>query len=319
MTDRRIADWPVGPMGLGCMGMTMAYGRPDEALARRTLAAAVDAGVTLFDTADMYARGANEELVGDALRPHRDRVRIATKTGIATWPVIGLPRGLDGRPASIRTNVEGSLRRLQTDVIDLYYLHRVDPSVPVEESIGAMGELVAAGKVRAVGISECTADELRRAAATHPIAALQSEWSLFERGIEDGPLQAAREVGATVVPYAPLGRGMLTGDPKATTDLPLLDFRRFLPRWRRANLASALAAVEVVRAVASRHDATPGQVALAWLLSRGDDVVPIPGTSKPHRLAENLAAVDLTLGPDDLAELDPLAATLARVRRTWQG
>lgn len=299
-----------GRIGLGCMGLTTAYGRPDPGQARQTLAAAVDAGVTFFDTADMYGNGANERLVGEGLRPHRDRVQIATKCGITTWPGIGLPRGVDARPDRVRRCADASLRRLGIDVIDLYYLHRPDPKVPIEETMGAFADLVGAGKVLAVGLSECDAATIRRAHAVVPIAALQTEWSLFERRIEHGPLQAAREVGAAVVPYAPLGRGMLTGDPRATTNLRLLDFRRLLPRWRRANLERHLAAVDRVRQVAARHDATPGQVALAWLLAQGDDVLPIPGTSKPHRLRENLAAADLVLTPDDRAELDAIAATL---------
>ncbi|NNG18729.1 aldo/keto reductase [Naumannella sp. ID2617S] len=301
------------------MSMTLTYGRPDQASARRTLAAAVDSGVTLFDTADMYGRGANESFVGEALRPHRDRVRIATKCGITTWPVLGMPRGLDARPERILRCADASLRRLGVEVIDLYYLHRPDPKVPIEESMGAMAQLVAAGKVREVGLSECDADTIHRAVRVQPIAALQTEWSLFERAIEHGPLAAARAVGATVVAYSPLGRGMLTGDPKAATRLPLLDYRRFLPRWRRANLAAALRGVDVVRRVAAARDATPGQVALAWLLSRGDDVVPIPGTTRPHRLAENLAAADLTLTEDDLARLDSVAATAGTLPRDWRG
>ncbi|GMA39140.1 aldo/keto reductase [Mobilicoccus caccae] len=281
MITRALGDLEVSPLGLGCMGMTLAYGRPDQASARRTIDAAIDAGVTLFDTADMYGNGANETFVGGALAARRGRVRIATKCGITTWPVVGMPRGLDARPERILRCADASLRRLRTDVIDLYYLHRPDPKVPIEESMGAMAHLVTEGKVRAVGLSEADAGTIRRAAAVHPIAALQTEWSLFERGIEDGPLAAAREVGAGVVPYAPLGRGMLTGDPSAATDLPLLDFRRFLPRWRRANIAAALEGVEVVRRVAAGHGATPGQVALAWLLSRGRTSCPSPAPRSP--------------------------------------
>ncbi|GAB3696857.1 aldo/keto reductase [Mariniluteicoccus flavus] len=319
MITRTLGELDVSALGLGCMGMTLAYGRPDQESARRTVDAAVDAGVTLFDTADMYGNGANEAFVGQALRPHRGRVRIATKCGITTWPVLGMPRGLDARPERILRCADASLKRLGVDVIDLYYLHRPDPLVPIEESMGAMAQLVGAGKVHAVGLSECDAATIRRAATVVPIAALQTEWSLFERAIEDGPLAAAREVGATVVPYSPLGRGMLTGDPKAATDLPLLDYRRFLPRWRGANLAAALRAVDVVRRVAATRGATPGQVALAWVLAQGDDVVPIPGTTKPHRLTENLEALDLALTDDDLAQLDGVAATAGTLTRDWRG
>jgi aryl-alcohol dehydrogenase-like predicted oxidoreductase len=290
------------------MGMAMVYGRPDPAQARATIDLALERGVTLLDTADVYGNGSSERFLGQALRGRRDEVALASKTGIRTWPLIGLPRGVNGRPAHIRRSVEGSLRRLGTDHLDLYYLHRVDPRVPIEESIGAMGELVTAGQVRALGVSEVTANELRRAYATHPIAAVQSEWSLFSRELEADVVPTARELGVGVVAYSPLGRGMLSGTAAATTRLPLIDYRRFLPRWRSENLTANLEAVEVVAAIARGHQATPAQVALAWVLAQGEDVVPIPGTKRPQYLEENLAALDVQLAPDDLERLDRLVA-----------
>ncbi|MDO5079700.1 aldo/keto reductase [Buchananella hordeovulneris] len=302
------------PIGLGCMGMTMSYGPVDKAEAAATVRAAVDAGVTMFDTAQMYGGGRNEALIGPLLAPVRDNVVIATKTGIRTR-FGGLPVGLDGRPTAIRQGLDASLQRLHTDRVDLYYLHRVDPKVPLEDSIGALADGVRAGKVRAIGVSEVTGSQLRRAHAVHPIAAVQMEWSLFSRTLEDDVLPVARELGVGVVAYAPLGRGMLTGSPAATTGLPLLDYRRALPRWRKKNLAANLQAVETVRQVAIRHDATPGQVALAWVLARGEDVVPIPGTKRRRYLQENLAALKLRLSPVDLAELDQIRAQGERYGR----
>lgn len=309
LPSRRIGDQVVSALGLGCMGMSAVYGRPDAAEARATLDRAIDLGVTLFDTADMYGNGHNERFVGEALRGRRDRIRLATKTGITTVPVLGLPRGVDGRPARIRRALDASLQRLGTDHVDLYYLHRVDPQVPIEDSVGAMAEAVAAGKVLQLGLSEATADELRRACAVHPIMALQTEWSLFSRDLEVDVLPAARSLGVAIVAYSPLGRGMLTGSPASTTRLPLIDYRRFLPRWRRANLQANLHEVGVVRSVADEVGATPGQVALAWVLARGEDVVPIPGTKRRKYLEQNLGALDVVLSPDQLARLDGISAS----------
>lgn len=303
----RIGSLEVSRIGLGCMGMSGAYGSADQAEALRALARAVELGYTFFDTADIYGRGANETLIGPALAPHRDRIVLATKAGLTTNR-LGLPNGTNGRPEHIRRALDASLSRLGTDRVDLYYLHRVDPDVPVEESFGAMAEAVAAGKVRELGISEATPDQIRRAHAVHPLAALQSEWSLFAREIEGGPLAAAREVGAAVVPYSPLGRGMLAGPAR----LGLLDYRRFLPWWSRANREQNLASVEVVRGIALRHGATAGQVALAWVLAQGDDVIPIPGTKRETYVEENWAAAGLTLTAEDLAALDALRAAGAR-------
>ncbi len=309
---RRIGDLPVGAIGLGCMGLAMVYGRPDPAEARATIDRALELGVTHLDTADMYGDGSSERFLGETLRGRRDRVVLASKVGILTWPRLGVPRGVNGRPDHIRRSIDGSLRRLRTDHLDLYYLHRVDPQVPIEESVGALAELVTAGKVRALGVSEVTADELRRAYAVHPLAAVQAEWSLFSRDLETDVVPAARELGVGIVAYSPIGRGMLSGSAAATTKLSLMDYRRFLPRWRAANLRANLQAVEVVSAVAREHGATAAQVALAWVLTRGEDVVPIPGTKRPRYLEENVGALGVTLTETDLARLDGLVAVGGR-------
>ncbi len=311
---RRLGPLRVSPLGLGCMGMSAVYGRPDEASSKATLQRALDRGVTLFDTADMYGRGANEKLLGRHLRGARNDIVLATKTGILTMPGLGLPMGVDASPARIARAAEASLRRLRTEVIDLYYLHRVDPRVPIEESIGAMAALVRAGKVRALGVSEVTADELRRAHAEHPIAAVQLEWSLFSRDPERDVVPLAHELGVGVVAYSPLGRGMLTGSPAATTQLSVVDYRRLLPRWNRRNLAENLGQVQVVREVADEVGARPAQVALAWLLGHDSGVVPIPGTKRPAYLDENLAALDLTLTADQRERLSTLRAAGDRYR-----
>lgn len=312
MPTRAIGDLTVSALGLGCMGMSMTYGRPDLREARHTIDRALELGVTLFDTADMYGNGHNERFVGQALGSRRDRITLASKFGILTVPLAGLPRGVNGSPAYVRRACEASLRRLGTDVIDLYYLHRIDANVPIEDTVGAMAELVRQGNVRHLGLSEASGEHLRRAHAVHPIAALQSEWSIFSREIEADALPVARELGIAIVPYSPLGRGMLTGSPASTTKLPLLDYRRFLPRWRRANLAHNLGVVERVRAVAADLGVTPGQVALAWVLAQGSDVVPIPGTKRAAYLEENCAAVHVTLPPAAMDALGNLHARGAR-------
>lgn len=305
-TRRKIGGFDVAPIGLGCMGMSFAYGPADEPEALATLNQAIDAGVDLLDTADMYGLGANERLLARVLADRRTEVRLATKFGILTDPDTGYPTGqVDGSPEYVHRAVDASLQRLGVDVIDLYYLHRVDPDLPIEETVGAMADLVRAGKVRALGLSEASAETIRRAADVHPIAALQSEWSLFSRDIEDAAIPAAREVGAAIVPYSPLGRGMLTDVPGALAEL---DFRRTLPRWQAENLDANLALVAEVADIARAADATVGQVALAWLLAQGDDVVPIPGTKRRTYLAENIGAVEVTLTAeqiDRLARLRP--------------
>jgi aryl-alcohol dehydrogenase-like predicted oxidoreductase len=287
------------------MGMSYAYGPPDRGEALATLRRALDLGVTLLDTADMYGAGHNEELVAEVLPGRRDEIVLATKFGILTGPD-GRPNGVDGSPAHVRRACEASLRRLGVDAIDLYYLHRPDPRVPIEDTVGAMGELVAAGHVRHLGLSEASAATVRRAAAVHPIAAVQSEWSVFSRDVEAEVVPACRELGIGLVPYSPLGRGLLTGALTGAGGLAADDFRRSLPRFADAALARNLDAVAVVRGVAAAHAATPGQVALAWLLAQGPDVVPIPGTKRVRYLEENLGALAVQLSPEDRARLEAL-------------
>lgn len=299
----------VSPLGLGCMGMSFAYGTPDPDEAQATLRAALDAGVTLLDTADMYGNGHNEQLVGRALAGRRDEVTLATKFGILTDPHTSFPAGVDGSPEYARIAVDRSLSRLGTDHIDLYYLHRPDLAVPIEDTVGAMAEFVTAGKVRYLGLSEASADTIRRAHAVAPIAAVQSEWSIFSRDMEDAVVPTCRELGIGLVPYSPLGRGMLTGATQASGNLAADDFRRTLPRWQEGNLAANTELVERIGAVAARHGATPAQVALAWLLGQGDDVVPIPGTKRRKYLADNLGALRVTLDDEDFRQLDALRPT----------
>jgi aryl-alcohol dehydrogenase-like predicted oxidoreductase len=298
----------VSAQGLGCMGMSFAYGTPDAAEAEATLARALDLGITFLDTADMYGLGHNEELVGKAIASRRDEVVIATKFGIHPDPDAPGGRGVRGDAAYVRQACDNSLTRLGVDHIDLYYQHRPDVRVPIEETVGAMAELVEAGKVLHLGLSEASADTVRRAAAVHPIAALQSEWSLFSRDIEAEVIPACRELGIGLVPYSPLGRGLLTGAVASLDQLEDNDFRRSVPRFQGDNLDRNLALVAVVRDVAEAHGATPGQVALAWLSAQGDDVVPIPGTKRRTYLEENVGSLDLELTPDDLDRLGGLTA-----------
>jgi aryl-alcohol dehydrogenase-like predicted oxidoreductase len=306
----------VSAQGLGCMGMSFAYGAPDADESVATIARALELGVTFFDTADMYGFGHNEELVGKALAPHRDEVVLATKFGIYLNPDDPSGRGVRGDAEYVRQACDASLGRLGTDHIDLYYQHRPDVTVPIEETVGAMAELVKAGKVRHLGLSEASADTIRRAAAVHPIAALQSEWSIFSRDIEDEIVPACREHGVGLVPYSPLGRGLLTGTVGSLDQLSDDDFRRSVPRFQGDNLDHNLALVAVVREIAEAHGVTPGQVALAWLAAQGDDVVPIPGTKRRTYLEENVGAADVTLTPDDLARLDDLRPAGTRSAQT---
>ncbi|WP_329475356.1 aldo/keto reductase [Kribbella sp. NBC_01484] len=306
----------VSRLGLGCMGMSFAYGTTDDTESIATLHRALDLGITFLDTADMYGYGANEELVGRAIADRRDEVFLATKFGIVMDPRDATKRGVNGAPGYVRSSIDASLRRLGLDHVDLYYQHRADPDVPVEETVGAMAELVEAGKVRYLGLSEASADTIRRAHAVHPITAVQSEWSLFSRDIEESVLPTCRELGIGIVPYSPLGRGMLTG--AAPKNLAADDFRRTLPRFNDENLEANLALVDEIRAVASRYDATPGQVALAWVLAQGNDVAPIPGTKRRKYLEENAAALELQLSADDLAALAKLTPAGARYPdMTW--
>jgi aryl-alcohol dehydrogenase-like predicted oxidoreductase len=307
MDQRSIgANGPLaGAIGLGCMGMSEFYGPSDEQSSLDTIRAALDQGVSLIDTADMYGSGHNEELVGRAIKGRRDEVVLATKFGIrrnGQDPRLG--RLVDSSPRWCREAVELSLQRLGVDHIDLYYLHRRNPEVPIEDTAGALAELVAAGKVRHIGLSEVSVDTLRRAHAVHPIAALQTEYSLWTRDVEDEILPAVRELGIGLVAYSPVGRGFLTGKITQPSDLDDTDFRHSHPRFQEGNLARNLALVDNLRKLAEEFDCTPVQLALAWLLSRGEDVVPIPGTRRVRYLTENAAAADLSLSPAQIAAVD---------------
>ncbi len=309
----------VGVIGLGCMGMTFSYDMQaprDEATSIAVIHQALDLGMTLIDTADAYGPYTNEELVGRALAGgHRDRAVLATKVGLLTDSVeVANPggnspgAGRDGRPEHVRRSIDGSLRRLGTGHVDLYQLHRVDPRVPLEETWGAMAETVAAGKARYLGLSEVTVAEIGRAQAVHPVTSVQSELSLWTRDPLAGVLPYCREQGIAFLPFAPLGRGFLTGRFASSDDLPIDDFRRGLPRFQREALRANLAIVARVRQVADRAGATPAQVALAWVLAQGPHVVPIPGTKTPRYLADNAGAADVVLSAADLADLDALPA-----------
>jgi aryl-alcohol dehydrogenase-like predicted oxidoreductase len=313
--SRRLGDQglTVSVEGLGCMGMSEFYGTADEAEAVATIERALDLGVTFLDTADAYGPHTNERLVGGAIRRRRDEVVLATKFGIVRDPADPSGRSFRGDPAYVRESCDASLGRLGVDHIDLYYMHRRDQSVPIEETVGAMAELVDAGKVRYLGLSEVNPDTLRRAVATHPIAALQTEWSLWSREIEDQLVGTARELGVGIVAYSPLGRGFLTGTITSRDDMGEDDFRRFSPRFSEANFDRNLRLVERVQALARDRGVTAGQLALAWVLAQGDDVVPIPGTKRRRWLEENVAAAALTLSEDDLAELDEAVPPAAAV------
>jgi aryl-alcohol dehydrogenase-like predicted oxidoreductase len=303
------------------MGMSDFYGPRDDAQSIATIHRAVDLGVTFFDTADMYGPHTNERLVGRALAPYRDRVLIATKFGIVRDLVDPANRTINGTPAYVRSSCDGSLERLGVDHIDLYYQHRVDANTPIEETVGAMADLVAAGKVRYLGLSEAGSATIRRAHAVHPIAALQSEYSLWSRDIETDIIDTCRELGITIVPYSPLGRGFLTGAIRRFEDLAEDDFRRRAPRFQGANFSKNLEIVDAVAAMAQEKGCTPAQLALAWVLAQGEDMVPIPGTRSIARLEENLAAAHIALDEADLSRLESIMpkGTVAGERYTPDG
>jgi aryl-alcohol dehydrogenase-like predicted oxidoreductase len=299
------SDIKVSAIGLGCMGMSQSYGPGDDEESTKTLHRALDLGINFLDTAAVYGNGANEQLVGRAIKDRRSEVVLATKCGIQAGRV-GVPSGLNGTPVEIRRSCDESLQRLGVEVIDLFYLHRVDPRTPIEDSVGSMADLVRAGKVRYLGLSEAAPATIRRAYEVHPISALQSEYSLWWREPETSVLPVCRELGITFVPFSPLGRGFLSGRVTSTTDLRDDDLRKRLPRFQGDNFDKNLALVEQLQSFATKRAATPSQIALAWILAKGDDIVPIPGTKRRTYLESNAAAAEIALTSADVAQLEML-------------